>query len=147
MNFLLVDDDPEDTVLFEEVLQEVDHRIRFTAAANGKKALDQLRSNGQPLPDLIFLDLNMPIMNGKECLAEIKQDTELKKIPVIIYTTSSHSKDIEETMIGGALCFITKPLNMKDMKNILSSIVDSMPGNLEKAIRGLSNSANTYIVY
>src|SRR5687768_14961993 len=104
MNFLLVDDDPDDTLLFKEVLHEVNSSVGFASAANGKAALSLLRSGTIPLPQIIFLDLNMPLMNGKECLMEIKQDPELMHIPVIIYTTSSQSRDIEETMMGGALC-------------------------------------------
>lgn len=146
MNFLLVDDDPDDSLLFKEVLHDVNSAVGFTAAENGKAALDLLRSGTQVLPHIIFLDLNMPLMNGKECLHELKQDPELMHIPVIIYTTSSQSRDIEETMMGGALCFITKPTGMKDLRNILTQITASPLNNLEKTVRNLSNTANTFIV-
>ncbi len=146
MNFLLVDDDPDDTLLFKEVLHEVNSSVGFASAANGKAALSLLRSGTIPLPQIIFLDLNMPLMNGKECLLEIKQDPELMHIPVIIYTTSSQSRDIEETMMGGALCFITKPTSLKDLRNILTQITASPLNNLEKTVRNLSNTANTFIV-
>ena len=146
MNFLLVDDDPDDSLLFKEVLHDVNSSVGFTSAENGKAALSLLRSRAIPLPHIIFLDLNMPLMNGKECLSELKQDAELMHIPVIIYTTSSQSRDIEETMMGGALCFITKPTSLKDLRNILSQITASPLNNLEKTVRNLSNTANTFIV-
>lgn len=146
MNFLLVDDDPDDSLLFKEILQEVKSSVRFVSATNGKAALTLLRSGEIPLPQIIFLDLNMPLMNGKECLLELKQDAQLMHIPVIIYTTSSQSRDIEETMMGGALCFITKPTSLKDLRSILSQITASPLNGLEKTVKNLSNTANTFIV-
>ncbi len=146
MNFLLVDDDPDDTLLFRDILQDVDSSVGFTSAVNGKAALSLLRSGTIPLPHIIFLDLNMPLMNGKECLLELKQDPALMHIPVIIYTTSSQSRDIEETMMGGAICFITKPTSLKDLDYILTQITSSPLNNLEKTVRNLSNTANTFIV-
>jgi CheY-like chemotaxis protein len=143
-SFLLVDDDPDDTFLFSEVLHDVDPSIGFLTAANGQEALDLLKSSTS-LPDLIFLDLNMPRMGGVECLSVMKADEALKGIPVIIYTTSSQSKDIEETIQKGAVCFITKPSNMKELTEILSTITRSLPGNLEGAIRSLSNKGTHFI--
>jgi len=70
----------------------------------------------------------------------------LQDIPVIMYTTSSRSKDIEETMQKGAVCFITKPTNIKELKNILMCISQNVHGNLEKSLRTLSNTATTFIV-
>ena len=144
-SFLLVDDDPDDTFLFGEVLHDVDPSIEFRTAANGQEALDLLKSM-HSLPDVIFLDLNMPRMGGVECLSEIKADEALKAIPVIIYTTSSQSKDIEETIQKGAVCFITKPSNMKELTEILSAISRSLPANLEGAIRSLSKAGTHFII-
>jgi CheY-like chemotaxis protein len=144
-SFLLVDDDPDDTFLFGEVLHDVDPSIEFRTAANGQEALDLLQRSTS-LPDLIFLDLNMPRMGGVECLATLKADAALKDVPVIIYTTSSQSKDIEETIQKGAVCFITKPSNMKELTEILSTITRSLPANLEGAIRSLSNKGTHFII-
>ncbi|MDP9230141.1 MAG: response regulator [Bacteroidota bacterium] len=146
ITFFLVDDDTDDTSLFQEALEVVDPSIRFFSAINGQEALDKLRAEGAALPDLIFLDLNMPRMDGKQCLIELKNDVKLKDIPVIMYTTSSQSKDIEETMQRGALCFITKPASEKELKDILLAIAHSMPYNLEKTLRILSNNATIFIV-
>jgi CheY-like chemotaxis protein len=145
MTFFLVDDDFDDASLFEATLSQVDSTIRFAHATDGQEALDQLLSKSI-IPDLIFLDLNMPRMDGKECLALIKREDELKHIPVIMYTTSSQSQDIEQTMLQGAVCFITKPSSLRELENILSSIAESMPEDLEEALRYLSNNANTFIV-
>ena len=145
LHFLLVDDDSDDTSLFREVLEEVNPSIIFNAAEDGQEAIQFLK-NESSLPDVIFLDLNMPRMGGKECLVQIKNDEKLHKIPVIMYTTSSQSKDIEETMQKGAICFITKPTNIKELKSILSSIAGSVHNNLEKTLRNLSNTINTFMV-
>jgi len=145
MTFFLVDDDFDDASLFQATLSDVDPNIKFAHAADGQDALDQLLSKSIR-PNLIFLDLNMPRMDGKECLALIKQEDDLKDIPVIMYTTSSQSQDIEQTMLQGAVCFITKPSSIRELENILSSIAESMPEDLEEALRYLSNNANTFIV-
>jgi CheY-like chemotaxis protein len=144
--FLLADDDAEDASLFEDALMEVDHSIDFQYAKDGLETLDMLKTGNTSLPDLIFLDLNMPRMDGKECLKQLKQDTQLSKIPVIMYTTSSQAKDIEETMMSGALCFITKPSSMNELKRILHTIVQGIPKDLQKEIRMLSNNSSTFIV-
>jgi CheY-like chemotaxis protein len=146
LTFLLVDDDADDAYLFQDTLMEVDASIHFQHAKDGMETLDILRSNHARLPDVIFLDLNMPRMDGKECLKLLKQDKELSKIPVIMYTTSSQAKDIEETMMSGALCFITKPSNMKELIKILSTIAQGVPNDLQKQVRMLSNNTNTFIV-
>lgn len=144
--FFLVDDDSDDTSIFQEVLQEVNPSIHFSSAADGQEALNTLRVKTDSLPDVIFLDLNMPRMGGKECLAALKKDDHLRHIPVIMYTTSSQSKDIEETMLKGAMCFITKPTNLKELKNILTQIAQNVHGNLEKSLRTLSDTSSTFIV-
>ena len=146
LRFFLVDDDTDDTLIFKEVLQDVNPAIDFKSASDGEEALYILKQSDAKLPDIIFLDLNMPRMDGKECLVELKKDAQLKRIPVVMYTTSSLSKDIEETLQKGAVCFITKPTNLKELKNILLSISQNLNGNLEKSLRSLSNTSSTFIV-
>jgi CheY-like chemotaxis protein len=144
-SFLLVDDDEDDISVFKEVLKDVNPSVGLADAGDGQEALKILKQRNR-LPDVIFLDLNMPRMDGKECLSELKKDPHLKHIPVIMYTTSSQSKDIEETMLKGAICFITKPTSLKELKNILFSITQNVHGNLEKCLRTLSNTSGTFIV-
>lgn len=122
IRIFVVDDDLDDTEIFQEVLSFIDPTIQCSTAENGRDALDKL-SRVTFIPDLIFLDLNMPRMDGKECLRKLKENLLLRNIPVIIYTTSSQSKDIEETMKAGAIKFITKPLNVNDLEKILRPIV------------------------
>ena len=122
IRIFVVDDDLDDTEIFQEVLSFIDPTIQCSTAENGRDALDKL-SRVTFIPDLIFLDLNMPRMDGKECLRKLKENLLLRSIPVIIYTTSSQSKDIEETMAAGAIKFITKPLNVNDLEKILRPIV------------------------
>ncbi len=144
--FFLVDDDTDDVSLFKEAMQDVNPVVEIVSAGDGQEALTILKHSKNNLPDVIFLDLNMPRMGGKECLTEIKNDYELRKIPVIMYTTSSQSKDIEETMLKGAICFITKPSSLKELKSILSAISKNVHGNLEKCLLSLSNTSATFIV-
>src|SRR5215471_2357678 len=121
-SFLLVDDDTDDALLFKEVLASLDAPVNFKYAQNGLDALDLLQTKTQTLPDAIFLDLNMPRMDGKECLTRLNSDEYLKHLPVIIYTTSLQSSDIEETIQKGAVCFIAKPTSMKELRKILSFV-------------------------
>lgn len=144
-SFLLVDDDPDDTFLFGEVLGDVAPSVVLSTAANGQEALEQLKGSSS-LPDLIFLDLNMPRMGGVECLTTLKGDEELSRVPVIIYTTSSQSKDIEECIQKGAVCFITKPSNIKELSEILTTLVQSLPNDLERAIQFLSRKGTHFII-
>ena len=106
---LLIDDDSDDQHVFAEALSEIDDSINLFTASNGLEALEALRQTTSRLPDLIFLDLNMPKMNGKQFLKEIKSEPNLQDIPVVIYTTSSANADKEETLDLGAISFIVKP--------------------------------------
>ncbi|HOY04034.1 MAG TPA: response regulator [Saprospiraceae bacterium] len=145
ISFFLVDDDLDDTMLFEDVVNDCEIPIQLWTAQDGKEALDMLRNHPSRLPQALFLDLNMPRMDGKECLAELKTDDRLANIPVIIYTTSSHSKDLDETMALGAVGFITKPTDMKDLEKIVQTIAENSPHNLENALRYLRSHTGTFI--
>lgn len=145
LNFLLVDDDIDDTFLFKEVIGQIKTPIKLTSASDGLQAMNTLETMAEQ-PDLIFLDLNMPSMGGKECLLQIKTDDRLRHIPVVMYTTSSQSKDIEETMMNGAAGFITKPTSIKELEYIVATLAQSLPHNLSKALQTLSNEVATFIV-
>jgi CheY-like chemotaxis protein len=122
-HILLIDDDDDDQEIFLTAMKEIAGSVECTAFASAQAALQQLET-GEMTADLIFLDLNMPIMNGKQFLSELRKSETLKKIPVIILSTSSHSDTIRETKALGAHDFITKPANFKEFKNILQSILD-----------------------
>jgi CheY-like chemotaxis protein len=107
MVILIVDDDAEDIELFGQAVNEVDPSITCVEAYNGLEALKVLKRNSF-LPDFIFLDINMPLMNGRRCLEEIKKDDVYRSIPVIIYSTTSDERQIQECRELGA-DFLTKP--------------------------------------
>lgn len=119
---LVVDDDHEDVEIFKEALHDIDPYITCITAINGNDALDVL-SLLETYPDYIFLDLNMPCLNGKQCLSKIKTLEHLKNIPVIIYSTSKAVSDIEEVKALGAAYFLTKPTKFEDIKEAIAYII------------------------
>lgn len=118
--FMIVDDDADDREFFSDAVSELDLTTECIAAINGEDALKILRNGIKRLPDFIFLDLNMPKMDGKTCLTELKKDEKLKNIPVIIFSTSSDQRDKDATHQLGATYFLTKPSDfIKLQKEIL----------------------------
>lgn len=120
---MIVDDDDDDIELFCEAVKEVDHNIGCICATNGEEALNKLNKEGAPLPDFIFLDLNMPRLNGKQCLRKLKNSLKLRDIPVIIYSTSKLKEDVEETKQLGAASFLTKPDKINDLRHAIASVL------------------------
>lgn len=118
---LLVDDDEDDKEIFCMALEEADPSIRCYLASDGLEALSMLKDHSF-VPDYIFLDLNMPLMSGKECLREIRKQPHLADIPVIIFTTSSSRRDIQDTRELGATAFITKPPLVSALAGKLSDV-------------------------
>ncbi len=119
----LIDDDQDDQFVFKDALRTVDAKIIIETAIDGIDALEKL-STSQKLPDLIFVDLNMPRMNGKKFLKEAKSRKQLKEIPVFIYSTSSSPEDRRETSELGAHSFIVKPNNYDELCSILSTVIE-----------------------
>ena len=119
----MIDDDVEDQEIFAETLCEIDASIKCLNFFNGSEALNQLLAKGTVLPDFIFLDLNMPVMNGYEFLKEVKNHKELTDLQMIIYTTSSEPKHKEQAKKLGASSFITKPSEMVELKRALGKII------------------------
>jgi CheY-like chemotaxis protein len=121
---LLIDDDEDDKEIFCLAMAEADPSMRCSIASNGPEALGILLDRSFT-PDFIFLDLNMPLMNGKECLREIRRHEHLRHIPVVIFSTSSMQKDIQETKELGASSFITKPPLVSTLAQKLSEFLNS----------------------
>jgi CheY-like chemotaxis protein len=121
-NILLIDDDDDDQEIFIAAVQELANSVVCTAINSAESALEKLESK-QVLADLIFLDLNMPLMNGRQFLIKLKENEELEHIPVIVFSTSSNDRNIQETRDLGAVNFITKPSRFSDLKIILKSII------------------------
>jgi len=125
MTVLYVDDDAEDKEFFTEALKEIDSSIACNTASNGLEALEYL-SRKNDLPSCIFLDINMPLMDGKTCLAEIKKQERLLNIPVVMYSTTSNTNQIRECYNLGAFDFLIKPNTLKKLSEDLSSIFVQM---------------------
>ncbi|SRR6266542_6222252 len=130
---LLVDDDADDQLIFTDAMSEVDPGIECITVNNGMEALVYLQT-AIPLPSLIFLDLNMPLMNGFQCLAQIKKDNEFKHLPVIIYTTSDNPVDKKRTRELGAEIFFTKISDFKLLKAELLDILNLDFSKLQTAV-------------
>ena len=123
MVLLYVDDDPEDIEIFIEAVKETDSTIRCLIAQNGKQALDILHAD--LIPDFIFLDINMPVINGKTILAEIRKDKKFKDIPVVMYSTTMDPKEIDEYKRMGASHFLIKKNHFQDLCDAISVILRS----------------------
>ncbi len=121
---LLIDDDDDDQFLFKEAIEFINPALQFSIAANGKIAVEKLKASTS-LPDLIFLDLNMPFMNGFEFLEEIKKDDQLKKIPIGIFSTSNIAGDIRLAKQLGARFVLTKPSDFRVLCIKLQQLLSS----------------------
>jgi CheY-like chemotaxis protein len=126
IEILLVEDSPDDIVLTTEALKDGRVRNHVSVVEDGEEAMAFLRRAGPyahaPRPDLILLDLNLPRKSGREVLAEVKQDPELRRIPVVIMTTSSDEKDILQAYNCHANCYVTKPVDLDQFLGVVKSI-------------------------
>lgn len=124
MYVFLVDDDQDDRELFQEVIKGIDDSIHLQMFKNALELMDYLNRDDIVLPQIIFLDLNMPLVSGTESLKQIRSNPRFMDISIAIYSTSSLEKDIEETFVNGANIYITKPNDFsilkKTMKNVLN---------------------------
>ena len=125
-DILLVDDDLDDTGLFQEALSVVDPQIKFHSAKNGTKALEFLLGKEPITPDLIFLDINMPEMNGWRCLTELKNTPPLRHIPVVMYSTSIMKMDGQKALSLGAIGIYQKPERFEGLKQLLKTVIGDL---------------------
>lgn len=119
----IVDDDSDDREFFCEALHEIDANITCVCAGNGNEAIEMLNQPHTVLPDYIFMDLNMPRLSGKQCLALIKKMERYSNVPVIIFSTTRQFHEAEETKKLGATLFLTKPSSYTELKKNLSLIL------------------------
>jgi len=122
---LLVDDDPDDCEIFCQTFEEIDPSIQCITKKSCYEAMTYLKTGPRNFPDLVFLDLNMPAINGLQCMERMKKLAMLEKIRVVIYTTSKNPEDIEVTKKMGASFFLTKQGRLKELKIKLQSILNS----------------------
>jgi two-component system, chemotaxis family, response regulator Rcp1 len=125
---LLVEDSPGDVRLTQEAFRDANSSIHLSVAADGVEAMAFLKHEGMhansPRPDLILLDLNLPKMDGREVLAHIKEDDDLKTIPTVILTTSDAESDIVKSYQLQANCYLTKPVQLDAFESLVKSIND-----------------------
>jgi CheY-like chemotaxis protein len=126
IEILLVEDSPDEAALTVDALRDGRVRNRVTVVEDGVEAMAYLRREGRhraaPRPDLILLDLNLPRKNGREVLAEVKQDLELRRIPVVIMTSSDDEKDILAAYNLHVNCYVTKPVDLDQFIGVVKSI-------------------------
>lgn len=142
--FLLADDDRDDTEMFMEAITGIDSSIICHCTSDGREALLKLDELTEK-PDLIFLDVNMPAMNGWQCLQILKADERYKKIPVVIISTSSHQRDINTAAELGTLCYFIKPNDFNELTQILQVMVASLGVGLADALRNAPGNVAKYI--
>lgn len=123
INICLADDDEDDRLFFKDAFGELKINTKVSTFNDGVELMDFLNHEDSVLPNVLFLDLNMPKKNGVECLLEIKKNERLNNIAIAIYSTSSSEEHIEETFINGANIYIKKPNDFENLKKILSEVV------------------------
>ncbi len=124
LNILLADDDEDDCLLFLDALQELSLPSSLHTVHDGYELMQYLYKNWKDLPQILFLDLNMPCKNGFECLMEIKRDNHLKLMPVIIFSTSNDETMINTLFQNGAQHYIRKPGDFKQLKELVKIALD-----------------------
>ncbi len=121
----LIDDDADDQEIFGQALENIDKSIQCTFANDGVQALEKLNADDSFIPDVIFIDMNMPRMNGIQCLEAIQKIDRLKDVTLYMYSTAADPKSIAATQNLGAKEFIIKPSNFNELTNKLSQIFNN----------------------
>ena len=126
IDILLVEDSPSDVLLTREALRDARIANDLSVARDGEEAMEYLRQEGvhadKGRPDIVILDLNLPRMDGREVLREIKSDESLRRIPVVVLTTSSSDQDVGECYDSHANCFLTKPIDFEEFIDVVRSM-------------------------
>lgn len=120
---LLAEDDEDDFILFREALNAYEAPVHLEWVKDGEELMDLLKMNVTELPEMIFLDINMPRKNGFECLSEIRQNEDLQKLPVIIFSTSNDAAFISWMYNSGANLYLNKPTDFNDLKEKVKKVI------------------------
>lgn len=123
INIALADDDEDDRMFFKDAFDELKINTVVSTHCDGEELMQYLHQPNTVLPNILFLDLNMPKKNGFECLLEIKKEIKFNNIAIAIYSTSSSEVDIENTFVHGAHIYIQKPSDFATLKKILNEVV------------------------
>ena len=123
IHIILADDDEDDRLLFTDAFRELKINTKVNTFNDGVELMNYLNTPNAVLPNVLFLDLNMPKKNGIECLHEIKNNNRLSDIAIAIFSTSSSEEHIEETFVQGANIYIKKPSDFTTLKKVLAEVV------------------------
>lgn len=132
LNILLADDDMDDCMFFKEALEGLPLSTKLSITNDGEQLMQSLLHSTSNIPDILFLDLNMPRINGFACLNEIKNSDVLKSIPVVILSTSYEKRIAEELYKSGAQCYICKPNDFSQLKKVIHQALDLILNNKDK---------------
>jgi CheY-like chemotaxis protein len=123
LSVLLADDDDDDRLLFHDAILEIDAKVDLQMVKTGEELMQYLLTSAVFLPEILFLDLNMPGKNGFDCLEEIRRDRTLRELFVIIYSTTTSPREIEEVFTLGADLFVSKPNSFTGLKKLLAQLL------------------------
>ena len=135
LNILFADDDKDDCLFFTDILSNLPFDTSLTIVKDGEQLVSHLVNNAANLPEVIFLDLNMPKKNGYECLAEIKSNTLLNKIPIIIFSTSYDEEKANRLYDNGAHYYICKPTNFKELQEAVHRVLQLLQKSDERPLK------------
>lgn len=124
LHILLADDDEDDRMFFKDAIDEIKVKTVITLVNDGLQLMQYLNQPDVVLPNVVFLDLNMPIKGGMQCLKEIRSNSKLKDLSIAIYSTSASEEDIEETFVKGANIYIKKPNDFGELKRVLTEVIN-----------------------
>lgn len=141
--FLIADDDADDVMLFCEALHQIATAMKCYHVENGNELFQFLSDSGARSPEVIFLDINMPVMNGWECLTRLKGTSDYRSIPIIIYSTSSAKRDIDLAYQLGASLFLTKPEEYRELCSILEIIATTPIESMLSRLKGFASAKFT----
>lgn len=143
--FFLADDDRDDTDLFGEALKKIDNHIVLHTAANGRELIEKLHTTDVK-PEIIFLDINMPGQDGWESLRTLKENADLREIPVVMYSTSAAFLDGNRAIKEGAVCYLEKPFSFGKLKEFLQEVTMSSKDALQETLKAIAASKKHNIV-
>lgn len=121
---VLAEDDEDDRLFFKEAIEDIKVKTNLSFVNDGMQLMNYLNQPGIRLPNVVFLDLNMPVKNGMQCLIEIRRNNRLKDLAIVIYSTSASEEDIEDAFVNGANIYIKKPGDFSLLKTTLAKVIN-----------------------
>ena len=138
--FFLVDDDADDQEIFSLALQGVKASTRLEFANDGVEAITRIQNDTSFLPHCIFIDLNMPRMNGQQCLQELRKIDRISQVPIVMYSTTVHPQYLKDALHYGATDFIEKPITIEELTESLSKVFHMLKDSFAVITRSISKS-------